>query len=102
MGLLLAFCQKSLDKIVIECNQKRQAIFHYIRILDVVGGIRMAGQKKKKKKGGFCEKVCVHKEIWQDGPQRAARSRKRHKRLCVSIFWSTVPAFPLHTKEFLI
>lgn len=51
MGLLLAFCQKSLDKIVIECNQKRQAIFHYIRILDVVGGIRMAGQKKKKKGG---------------------------------------------------
>lgn len=40
MGPLLAGCQRSLDKIVIKCNQKRRAIFHRIKIpgkLEIVG-----------------------------------------------------------------
>lgn len=42
MGLLLAGCQRSLDKIVIKCNQKKtEAIFHRIKItgkLEIVDG----------------------------------------------------------------
>lgn len=58
MGLLLAGCQRSLDKIVIKCNQKKtEAIFHRIKItgkLEIVDG-KGDGMTKRV----FCENIFV-------------------------------------------
>lgn len=64
MGLLLAGCQKSLDKIVIKCNQNIQAIFHHIKIpckLELVGGMEKEYSVRNNACIGMCESKCARK-----------------------------------------